>query len=219
MAITDRVIDAIARLEPGSVVVFVNASTEAKNARQRNKDIYVYEIADSLFANNLSHNLMEKHLGKVPVSLPKSHFQIDVLVFGLNTKHSSIQQLREFVHIGGLVVYPDGSSERYFPSPIWDIPFSKTRAGDKLLLARKISQLAEGSIYVEIGSYKGGSAVLAAVSNPKIKIYAVDIWEEIRNGSYRADFAAWKRHTQFFNNIVPISVKFDNLQLGPVLIA
>ena len=112
------------------------------------------------------------------------------------------------------MIFSGNKIQKHVPEPKWDIHIALLKNDEKKFLFSKISKIKKGGIYVEIGTYKGGSAVLAAASNPNIKVYAVDIWKELN-----PDFSVFKRNTQFFKNIIPIKVDPNFLEGGSELIA
>jgi len=81
--------------------------------------------------------------------------------------------------------------------------------GDKSYLWNEIRKLNKNMLYVEIGSYKGGSASLAALANAEIKIYCVDIWQKENNRDVFAPQEVFLRHTQYFKNIIPVKISPD----------
>jgi len=61
--------------------------------------------------------------------------------------------------------------------------------------------------------------VLAALANPNIKVYCVDLWLGDSSDQLSAAFSTWLRHTQYFPNIIPIQVNLSQLDEGPRQIA
>jgi len=117
-------------------------------------------------------------------------------------------QLKEFSHPGGLTIH-QGQKNFYLPKKPKEIAFAKLKEGDKEFLWEAIAKIPKNGIYVEVGSYKGGGAALAALANPSIKIYCVDIWKKNGNKDVFTPFNTWRRHTQFFPNIKPIKVDLN----------
>lgn len=206
--IADRLID-------GSLVVIVDDDLLAQAIRRSNPGLAVYSLGSQAAADrDLAETVMLDYLGLVPTKRPQMHFQIDLLVLGSGATDRAADQLVPYCHVNGWIFQPDGSAERFFPDPAWDVPIAKLKPAEKQYLHRAVKNLPAGSVYVEIGTYKGGSAVLAASANPGVRVFAVDIW-----AGENPDFAVFKRHTQFFENISPIKVNLKALDQGPKLIA
>jgi len=127
-------------------------------------------------------------------------------------------QLKKFIHPGGITVYK-GTEEVFIPASPKDIRFAKLTDEDKNYLWQKVSEIPDNGIYVEIGSYKGGSALLAAAANPRIRIYCVDIWQQDGDKLVFTSFDTWERHAQYYPNIIPVRVDPANLEAGPLKIA
>jgi hypothetical protein len=201
-------------LAPTSIAVVINDLPFAEEIRRLNKEIIVYDLSVSGNAKpeRYIEDVLNKHFGKIVYA--QRHFQIDFLYCGEGASSAIIEEFRKFSHTRGWVIYPDKHFERHMPQPAWDVPIARLKLEEKEFLYKGVSQLRPGSVYVEVGTYKGGSAALAAVANPQIKIYAVDIWLGLNPPE-----AIFKRHTQFFDNIIPIKVDFNRLEEGPLLIA
>lgn len=150
----------------------------------------------------------------MPEYRPRMHFQIDLLVLGASVSSKFESEIRPFCHPGGAIFRDTKLLGRFTPEPTWDVGFAKLRPDEKKFLFNEVAKLPAGSVYVEVGTYRGGSAVLAALANPKIRIYAVDIW-----AGQNPDFEVFQRHTQYFPNIVPIRVPLERIESGPELIA
>lgn len=161
---------------------------------------------------------MKKLFGKELTKRPKFHLQFDFIYCGNGTSENIFNQLREFAHPGGMFVFQD-KAHHYIPDSPRYIHFAKLGDVEKDMLWKEILKIPKGGIYVEIGSYKGGSAVLAALANPNIKIYCIDIWQKERNKDVFTSFDSWIRHTHFFHNVIPIKVDLENLEAGPRKIA
>jgi len=204
------------QLKKGSIVVIVDDNDFYEEVKFLNSEVFVYNMNSKekypLFG--YGYLLCQKHLGKIPVKRPKMHFQIDFLYFGKVIPLSTMRQIFEFMHPGGYIFYSDRSFERYYPYPLWDTHIAKLKSDEKKFLYSQINKLPPHAVYVELGTYKGGSAVLASIANPSLQIFAVDIWQE-----QNPEFSIFERHTQFFNNITPIKVNLWNIEAGPELIA
>jgi len=207
--------ETVAVLVPGSIAVVVGDPNRANALRSLNTEIEIYEIPEFVTSDiPASHSLLKAHLGKVPIKRPKMHFQIDYLYIGMGVTPSVIDDVRSYLHVGGIVHFHDGRVDRQIPEPVWDIPIAKLKPMEKQYISEGVANLPPGGNYVEIGAYKGGSAVIAAIANPYATIYAVDIWAGLN-----PDFEVFLRHTQFFDNIVPVKVAVDVPQEGPTIIA
>jgi len=206
----------IGKLVRGSIVIVANDEGRFDQYRKLNPEVRFCHVTDDMSAP--VDFLMKELHGKVMVKRPKFHMQFDLIYCGKGTSEKLFEKLKEYAHPGGIFVYQD--KQAFFsPSLPSMIHFAKLTDGDKRYLWKEISKIPEEGIYVEIGSYKGGSAVLAALANPKIRIYCVDIWQKQNNRDVFAPFEIWKRHTQYFENIVPIKVSLEDLYEGPKIIA
>lgn len=203
------------QLVDGSLAVIVDNEPLAQTVRRSNPGVVVYSLESRNGTDrSLAEAVMMDYLGLVPTKRPKMHFQIDVLVLGAGVDDRIGNQLIPYCHANGWIFRPDGSVEQFAPDPNWDVAIAKLKPTEKQYLHNAVKRLPAGSVYVEIGTYKGGSAVLAASSNPGVRVFAVDIW-----AGENPDFEVFQRHTQFFDNITPIKVDREALDQGPKLIA
>lgn len=206
----------IKNLASGSRVVVANDRERFEKFSKLNTNVRSFHVTNDMGAP--IEYLMVELFGKEIEKRPKFHMQFDVIYCGEGTSENLFYQLREYAHPGGFLVY-EGKEGFFLPGSPLNVHIAKLKEGDKKFLWREISRIPEGGIYVEVGSYKGGSAVLAALANPKARIYCVDIWQREDNKDVYAPFDEWKRHTQYFPNIRAVKVELDALRLGPDKIA
>lgn len=237
----------VAQLRPGSIVVVVGEMEKWDLDIAKERDITVLNIAlgkqpqeaavgeipfvkgqDS--TTTILWPMLSQVFGRV-IQRPKIHFQIDVIVLAHGCPDEGLLQLLlEYLHPGGWVfssrAIPTLGTELarqetwiiYQPEiPPESIHFAKMRALERRWLYEQVRSLPSGSVYVEIGSYKGGSAVIAALANPHIRIYCVDPWLDKRRLGIRgvwASFDFWQRHTQFFQNVFAIPIDLAHPEGG-----
>jgi hypothetical protein len=164
------------------------------------------------------------------------HFRVDALVVGAEAE-TAVRAWLPVLLPGAFVASAQalpflGEPERRWRGfhvyrhapPAETVDFAKLRADEKRWLYDRVRELPFGSVYVEIGSFKGGSAVIAALANPDVTIYAVDPWVDPapfggQESSIFAPFDVFRRHTQFFANVVPIQIDLTRVEDGPRLIA
>lgn len=162
--------ELITTLLPGSIVVVVGERRLSAPA-----GVTVLELAPD--ASSPAETLVAAALGSVP-QRPRRHFQIDVVVAESEPRPDVRDALLELLHPGGwwLTRVANGyDSERPELGPE-TVEFAKLRPDERRWLYEQVRALPPGVVYVEIGSYKGGSAVIAALANPEIRIYCVDPW-------------------------------------------
>jgi len=163
------------------------------------------------------------------------HFQIDMLVVTNSEKYDGlIKCLSRYIHPGGFVFsrcalsgfgepQKTGDWFRYRPDKNPEqVSFAKMSHKERRWIYDRVKELPRGSIYLEIGSYKGGSATIAAIANPDIDIFCVDPWEEYKDRddtAIMADFSVFRRHTQFFENVTPVRIDMNNVSGAPGLVA
>lgn len=179
-------------------------------------------------------DLQRRFLGKV-VANPRVHLLIDVLTVGAAAPAALVDALIAHIHPAGMVLSSAplgglGDGEAAAGGTLYrnvrpekDIPFAKLSADERDWLHDAIAALPAGSLYVEVGSYKGGSAVLAARANPGIRIYCVDIWQRPPDPENPAelfgDLGVFRRNTQFLETVTGVQIKLEEAERAPALIA
>jgi hypothetical protein len=201
----------IKSLKQGSNVVVVSSNNLLKNEDIKipsKVNTYHYKKNDINIINDIILRQHSKLLNR-----PKIHLQLDVIIVDADTDKDLVKQLIEYIHPNGYLITSNANELNFEQIENLNVWFAKFTQGDKNNFYNVIKKLPENSIYVEIGSYKGGSAVLAASINPFIKIYCVDIWLDSRE-ILSSPFSSFERHIQFFDNITPIHVNLDKLEEG-----
>lgn len=168
---------------------------------------------------------------------PLAEFQVDVLALGDDAVVAGLADvLRPLLHPGGTIAARQrleslGEPEHragwllYRPRARPEgVQFAKLRDDEKRWLHAQIAALAPGSLYAEIGAYRGGSAVIAALANPRVTVVAVDPWADpVPHGgqeqSIHTTMDVFRRHTQYFENVVPVRIDLDRVEEGPARVA
>ena len=178
------------------------------------------------------HPLFEAAVGVVPKT-SAIHFQIDLLLVG-SCGDQLLPLLIPYLHPGAqiaseMALADLGNAEClngwFVYRPMrekWDVPFAKMSAEEKKWIAQNVANIPARGSYLEIGSYKGGSAVVAALANSNITIFCLDPWAAYSDKdrtAISADYTVFLRHTQFFPNIVPIRIDIEKPEEGPQLVA
>ncbi|MBF0473305.1 MAG: class I SAM-dependent methyltransferase [Nitrospirae bacterium] len=173
-----------------------------------------------------------KIFGKIIEKRPGFHFQIDLLYIEDKMKHDIYGYLKQYVHPNGYICSKkrqnlkgdahkkqDTWFEIYNHTPIYDIPFARLGIQEKKWIHQQVAALAPGSVYVEIGSYKGGSSVIAACSNPDVHIVCVDTWLGDEKEGVHTSKSHFNRHTQYYKNVISVQIDINHLERGPELIS
>jgi hypothetical protein len=169
---------------------------------------------------------------------PRVYFQLDLLFVGDLVDRELLVSLQDYIHPGGIMISKKelGNSmvqkknnewTYYFPEvEAWNVPFARMSISEKKWIADNASNIPKGGIYAETGSYKGGSAVIAAMANQSIRVFCIDPWVDYSEKDKTAistrmekSYDSFLRHTQFFENIIPVRINIKEPQLGPELLA
>ncbi len=206
-------------LKKHSNAAFIDAPEHEAAFREKRPDLRVFSIRKSepVPPHGWGYELGRQFTGKILTKRPRYHFQIDAIFVGPDADPTTVAQVSEFAHVGGWIwnlANGETKPTRHTPSPPWSSGVAKLSTDEQKYLFDEIAKLPAGSVYVEIGTYRGGGAALAASANSKIKIFAMDIWEEMN-----PSFDHFERHTQFFKNVIPMRVDRNNPTSGPKLIA
>jgi predicted O-methyltransferase YrrM len=207
-----------AALAPSSVVLCIGGDELPDRLHRVNPGLRVAHVRPG--ADDIAAAAFAAIHGRPPADrrTARVHMQLDLILAQAPVGEDVKDDLLDFLHPGGMAVF-DGRPERP-PTPFPPrVAFAKLTDPEQDALARAVAALPPDSIYVEIGSYKGGSAVLAALANPGIRIYGVDIWTETDNPEIYAPMEEWKRHTQYFNTIRPVKVDLSAPEKGLEMIA
>ncbi|VAX19862.1 hypothetical protein MNBD_NITROSPINAE04-1068 [hydrothermal vent metagenome] len=237
-------------LVPGSVAVVIGDGKEAPKWLSTADGVTMFQICESLeavdgaqiidipsggdFEKNVLHPMLRSLFGKV-IGKVDNHFQIDlVVVTGPGQHDRLIKYLSRYIHPGGFIYSrcplkgfgePQKTDDWFWYRPEKnpeEVSFAKMSHKERRWIYDRVKELPRGAVYLEIGSYKGGSAVIAAIANPDIDIYCVDPWEDYKdrdNTAIMADFSVFRRHTQFFHNVTPVRININNVSEAPTLIA
>lgn len=204
-----------------------------KSGRYNNnpsEDIQTYGDETS---KSLLNWMMKRVFGWVLQSKhPESHFHIDLLYVEDKINQDIYDFLVKFIHVAGSICSNNkdilfGNLKQiqntwymtFTPDPPYDIPFARISISDKKWLYEQVASLSKGSVYVEIGSYRGGSSAVAAAANPDAHIICVDTWLGDKKEGTHTSQDHFVRHTQYFQNIIPVQVDIANLDQGPELIS
>ena len=161
----------------------------------------------------------------------KFMYQIDLLYINDKISHDVVSYLKRHMPANGLIcskykeILSETAqkneeiwSENFVPDPPYNIKYAQLIEQEKKWIYDQAKALAPGSVYVEIGSHKGGSAAVVASANPNIHIVCVDIWLDDKDKMVQAK-EHFNRNLQFYKNIIPIHLDVNNISAGPDLIS